>query len=162
MVVQARGPVASLLAAIVLAACGSDRTPSSGGPQQQGVPSRSASPTPAGFLDFPYVEVERTTCDDLVRLGDRSKVTFTTPDKVGAAPFVPRCLTGVRATELEITLHNTSKMGLVHNIIVEGNESELLVQPGEKATERFELAKDDRQINFQCTIHDPMYGAFFR
>ena len=150
----------ALLATLV--ACGGDGDARPERPEPAG--SAEATPggaeSPQGFLGYGYKTVDPKTCDNTTPLGKRERITIEAPDTVGTTIFLPGCVTDVKGERVEITLNNTSTN--LHNIIVEGNEGELVTGAGEKASMTFELALDDDQIGFQCTIHDRMYGAFFR
>ena len=144
-----------------LVACGGGQI-EPGGPA--GAPTGNATTpdateAPVGFLSYAYKSVALKTCDNKVRLGHEKRITLEAPETVGTTIFEPGCITDVRGDQVEITLDNTSTN--LHNIIVEGNDHELVVGAGEKGSDTFQLPDDD-EIGFQCTIHDRMYGAFFR
>ena len=144
-----------------LGACGADGDPGDG----QARPTSSAdtstpSPEEPGFLGYEYKPVDPATCDGTLRLGGKTRIAIEAPDTVGTTIFRPACVTDVSAEEVVITLNNTSTN--LHNVIVEGNDHELVAGAGESSSATFALAPDDDQIGFQCTIHDRMYGAFFR
>ena len=156
-----KGIVSAALVWLVACGGGTDPAPEGPGttPDAQEASEASESPSP-GFLAFDYKPVDLKTCDNTFRLGTARRVTLEAPETVGTTIFRPGCITDVAVGKVEITLKNTSTN--LHNVIVEGNDHELVTGAGETGSATFMLASGDDQIGFQCTIHDRMYGAFFR
>lgn len=150
----------------LLIACGAsgDDNGSNGGsvagdPEPESTATESDSSY--SYADWDYQELSLKDCDQTKSLGSKNSIEIETPDLVGAELFKPMCITDVKSDELKVTIVNLSTAN-THNFIVEGNEVELLVPPGEEDTVKIELG-NDKQISFQCTIHErTMRGAFFR
>jgi hypothetical protein len=163
-----RVSVASLCVGVLLlgSACGGGDSDSDSEPEDQPAaasPSEEAEPSPTyAFADYPYKEVSKGECIKTESLGRSKKLTITMeqpPSAVGEF-FYPNCVTDVQTDKLTVKLVNKGQN--VHNFIVEGNEVEAIVQLDDTQTVEIELGKD-KQIAFQCTIHDNfMFGAFFR
>jgi hypothetical protein len=128
----------------------------------------ASQPTPEetfGFGDYNYQRVSKNECSGTARLGEADRLTIPVVNaKSGVGEyFKPNCITGVRR-DRRLTIEVVNRADIAHNIIVKGNDGELLVQPGEKGEIEVELtAWEDGQIGFQCSIHAPyMNGAFFQ
>jgi hypothetical protein len=143
-----------------LAACG-DSNGSEPRPASRETHEGSPEESPEfAFADYDFERVTRKDCENPERLGNKRSITMKTPDIIGAALFIPDCLTDVGSDKISVTIDNTS--GSLHNFIVEGNEFELVIQPDSRKSIKIVL---DQQpvIYFACTIHRrTMFGAFFR
>lgn len=125
----------------------------------------AAQPSPSstyGFADYDFNDVSRGACVGFLRLGTKSSVTLDIhrPKSGVGEFFYPNCLTAVRRDSLSVRITNNGMTS--HNFIVDGDDIELVVQPGETGKVDVELGPGD-EIGFQCTIHARfMFGAFFR
>ena len=163
-----RVPVASLCVFVLLigGACGGGDSEPGSEPEDQPAaasPSDEAEPSPTyAFADYDYKEVSKGECIKSESLGRSKKLTITMkqpPSAVGEF-YYPNCVTDVQTDELTVKLVNDGQN--LHNFIVEGNEVEVVVQPGDSESVEITL-EDDKEIAFQCTIHETfMFGAFFR
>ena len=120
----------------------------------------SPSPTYA-FADYEFKKVTKGGCVETMDLGGAKELSMDIHrPKSGAGEFFyPNCLTNVEQDHLTVKLANNGTLD--HNFIVEGNEVELIVPAGMKGTVDVELGAA-KEIGFQCTIHEFMFGAFFR
>ena len=151
-----------LLVVALLPGCGGG---SSDGAAPAGTPA-SETPTPEeqeseggyAFADYDFTEFDRNTCYKTEKLGSRTSVTLSVKNLTGAYPFIPNCLTDVKADHVKVTV-----IGDVapHDLIMQGNDIELTIDPGKRGTATFDLP-DGKAIYFACTFHPSMVGAFFR
>jgi hypothetical protein len=158
-----RGPVVVLVWVLVLlplTACGGSNEsdpPASSRETQEASPEESRE---FEFADYDYTHVGRKDCQKPERIGSKRSVTMVTPEIIGAAVFVPDCLIDVKRNKISVTVVNKSSS--LHNLIVEGNDFELLVQPKSRESVEVDLNRQ-AQIAFACTIHPRfMFGAIFR
>jgi hypothetical protein len=161
---RARWTVISCALVGLMVACGGSDEPNEPAAQDspESVPAEADLDDDSGygFSDWKFQKVAPKACEQTEKLGAKKSIKLETPDVVGAVVFRPMCLTDVKSDEVTVTVVNTSG-GNTHNFIVEGNEVEIIVPAGEKDTVEVTLP-DQPQVGFQCTIHPPMYGAFFR
>ena len=126
-------------------------------------PAQQPSPSSTyGFADYDFYDVTRGACVGFARLGTKSEVTLDIhKPKSGVGEFFyPNCLTEVRPDSLTVRITNNGMTS--HNFIVDGDDVELVVQPGKTGKVDVELGPGN-EIGFQCTIHARfMFGAFFR
>lgn len=160
--------VAAILgAALFIGSCGG----SSAGNQERAEAETSSGAEPGarsspsstyGFADYDFYEVDRGACVGIESLGTKTAVTLDIhqPKSLVGEFFYPNCLTNVRRDELTVKVTNNGRTS--HNFIVEGDDVELVVQPGDSGKVDVTLGPGG-EIGFQCTIHARfMFGAFFR
>ena len=155
-----------LVGALSLSSCG-------GSPAEEEKPAEpptapagatEAEPSPSStyaFADYEFKKVTKGGCVETKALGEAGKLSMDIHrPKSGAGEFFyPNCLTNVKGDHLTVELANSGTLD--HNFIVEGDDVELVVPAGKKGRVSVELGAA-KEIGFQCTIHDFMFGAFFR
>ena len=150
-----------LLVLVLATACGGSDDPPAPAEAQATTPdAEETEEPPNASVGYDYQVMERSRCEGTAALGKKSSIELVL--KKGAllaTPFKPNCITDVAGDAVKVTILNNDDD--LHNFIVEGNDFELRVAPGDKGSVKVELP-DQPQIGFQCTIHPPMYGAFFR
>lgn len=158
---------AILGAAVLISSCGG----SPAGNQEKAAAETStaagAGPQPSpsstyGFADYDFYEVDRGACVGIESLEAKTAVTLDIhqPKSLVGEFFYPNCLTNVRRDELTVKVTNNGRT--THNFIVEGDDVELVVHPGDSGKVDVTLGPGG-EIGFQCTIHQRfMFGAFFR
>lgn len=148
----------------MLGACGGSEAPADRG-GRAGAAEPTPEPVPTStyaFADREYYEVNRGACVGFERVGNARAVGLEIhqPKSEVGEFFYPNCLTDVRRNALTVKVTNDGRM--MHNFIVEGDDVELIVQPGESEKVDVTLGPGE-EIGFQCTIHaNFMFGAFFR
>ena len=123
-----------------------------------------AEPSPSSgyaFAGYEFKKVTKGGCVETMDLGGAKELSMDIHrPKSGAGEFFyPNCLTNVKQDHLTVKLANSGTLD--HNFIVEGNEVELIVPAGKKGKVDINLGAA-KEIGFQCTIHEFMFGAFFR
>jgi hypothetical protein len=140
--------------AFTLIACGDSNG------SRTGSSPKSPEPTATyGFADYQFRHVERKNCTKSKRLGNHDKATLVIQNYAVSSPFVPSCFTDVKSDSISVTI--VSKDDNLHNFILEGGDNELQIKPHRSETSTFHIAAEP-EIDFQCTIHAGMFGAFFR
>lgn len=149
----------AVLIAVAAVGCGESSEPEPrvdvGANETEETPSESPG---YAYSDYDFTEFNPKGCYKKESLGAKSSVKIGVVPLTGAYPFNPSCLTDVKIDEVTVTLVSDNA---THNMIVEGDDVELIAGPGEKASATFELA-DEPIVYFACTYHPAMVGAFFR
>jgi hypothetical protein len=140
------------------AACGGG-----GGQGASAPPTSTSAPAPEAtgyaFADYDFIPTARSACVKPVKLGSRSKVELVIEERGVVNLFVPNCVFDAKRDEISVTVFNDTRS--LHNFIVEGDDFELVLQPGQRKSVAVALV-DQPLINFQCTIHRGMHGSFYR
>ena len=156
-----------LVGAVPLSSCGGSPAAEEQGTAEPTTAQESeteAEPSPSSTFAFAGYEFKKVTkggCVETKELGEAKELSIDIqrPPSGAGEFFHPNCLTNVRQDHLTVKLTNSGTLD--HNFIVEGNEVELIVPAGKKGKVGVELGAA-KEIGFQCTIHDFMFGAFFR
>ena len=151
--------MAVLAVGLGFAACGGGSDQGASAP-----PTSTSAPTPEAtsgyaFADYEFIPTARSACVKPVKLGSRSKVELVIEERDVVNLFVPNCVIDAERDEISVTVFNDTPN--LHNFIVEGDDFELILQPGQRKSVAVALL-DHPAINFQCTIHRGMHGSFFR
>lgn len=151
--------VMCLIIGLGLSACGGQSDPTAASSPSTTTTVATPEPTPSyAFADYQFIHLGTPSgCSESVKLGNKRAVTIVAEYR--EAPFVPDCVTDVKLDKISVTIVNQTD--LMHNFIVQGDDFELVLQPGQRKTVRVDLAQQP-EIDFQCTIHLQMHGAFFR